>query len=121
MAQLIKASFDTETKEGKIRFFNAKTGASESLKNLEDGHVLKVSDALIYEDEIDTYGNKQTAKISVLFEEDGTAYASVSETVYKGTEELIKMIESGITPLNVRITKAISGKGNEFINLQLVM
>lgn len=121
MSQLIKASFDTETKEGKMRFFNAKTGASESLKNLEDGHVLKVTDALIYEDEIDTYGNKQTAKISVLFEEDGTAYASVSETVYKATEELIGLIESGITPLNVRITKAISGKGNEFLNLQLVM
>lgn len=117
----MKATFDLNSKEGKMRLFNAKCGTSSSMKNLESGTVIEVEDVLIYEDTVDSFGKPQDVEITVLFATDGTSYASVSDSVARASDNLIDLVaDLDLDKYNVRIIKAKSKGGNEFLNLQLV-
>lgn len=117
----VKASFDVSTVEGQMRVFNAQNGASTSLKTLNDGTVIEVAGVLQYQETVDTYGKEQEATVTTLFSEDGTAYAGVSDTVAKAGEKLIDFLTAtGLEVIKVKIVKAKSSKGNEFLNLQIV-
>lgn len=117
----VKASFDTTTLEGQMKVFNAQNGASMSLKNLDSGMVIPAVGVLQYEEVIESYGKEQNAVVTVIFAEDGTSYAGVSDTVAKAGEKLIAFLQATqVASFNVKIIKAKSGKGNEFLNLQLV-
>lgn len=118
---VIKASFDTTTIEGQMKVFNAQNGASVSLKSLEDATVIKAVGVLQYHETIESYGKEQDAVVTVIFAEDGTSYAGVSDTVAKAGEKLIEFImATGLESFNVKLIKANSSKGNEFLNLQLI-
>lgn len=117
----VKASFDITTVEGQMKVFNAQNGASISLKTLEDGTVINANGVLQYEETIDTYGSDQNGVITTIFGEDGTSYAGVSETVARAGEKLIQFLQAtGLTEFKIKVVKQKSGKGNEFLNLQLV-
>ena len=117
----VKASFDITTIEGQMKVFNAKNGASISMKTLEDGTVIEAVGVMLYSDKVDTYGKEQDAVITTIFAADGTSIAGVSDTVAKAAEGLIDFLEAtGLETFKVKITKQNSAKGNEFLNLQLV-
>lgn len=117
----VRASFDISTIEGQMKVFNAQNGASVSLKNLKNGEVIQAVGVMQYEDKIDSYGSEQNAVITVIFAEDGTSYAGVSDTVAKAGEKLITFLDvTKVEKFNVKVLKQKSGKGNEFINIQLV-
>lgn len=120
----VKASFDVSTMEGQMKVFNAQNGASVSLKTLEDKTVIEVVGIMQHEDKVDAYskdGSEQDAVITTLFAKDGTAYAGVSDTVAKAGNKLIDfLVNTKLKSVKVMIVKAKSGKGNEFLNLQIV-
>jgi hypothetical protein len=117
----VKASFDVTTVEGQMKVFNAQNGASVSLKTLENGMVINAVGVLQYEEMVTSYGANQESTVTTIFSEDGTAYAGVSDTVAKAGEKLIDFIAStGLTQFKVKIIKAKSQRGQEFLNLQLV-
>lgn len=117
----VRASFDISTLEGQMKVFNAQNGASVSLKNLEHGEVIPAVGVMQYEDKIDSYGKEQNAIITVIFAEDGTSFAGVSDTVAKAGEKLIEFLNvTKVKQFNVKVLKQKSGKGNEFLNIQLV-
>jgi len=117
----VKASFDTTTIEGQMKVFNAQNGSSMSLKNLENGMVIPAVGVLQYDEVVDSYGKEQEATVTVIFCEDGTSYAGVSDTVAKAGNKLIDFLDvTKVEKFNVKIIKAKSGKGNEFLNIQLV-
>lgn len=117
----VKASFDITTVEGQMKVFNAQNGASISLKNLDNGTVIPAVGAMQYAEKIESYGKEQDAIVTVIFCEDGTSYAGVSDTVAKAGDKLIDFLSvTGLTQFNVKVIKQKSGKGNEFINIQLV-
>lgn len=117
----VKASFDITTLEGQMKVFNAQNGASVSLKNLENGTVIPAVGVMQYDEKIESYGKEQEATVTVIFCEDGTSYAGVSDTVAKAGEKLIGFIgATNVTKFNVKVLKQKSGKGNEFLNIQLV-
>lgn len=117
----VKASFDISTVEGQMKVFNAQNGASVSLKNLDNGIVIPAIGVMQYEEVIDSYGNEQSATVTVIFAEDGTSYAGVSDTVAKAGVKLIEFLNvTGLAQFNVKVLKQKSGKGNEFLNIQLV-
>ena len=117
----IKASFDLTTVEGQMKAFNAQNGASISLKTLDNGTVIPAVGVMQYEEQIDSYGSAQEATVTVIFAEDGTSYAGVSDTVAKAGEKLITFLDkTGLESFNVKVVKQKSGKGNEFLNIQLV-
>ena len=117
----IKASFDVSTLEGKMKVFNAQNGASVSLKTLQKDVVIEAEGVLQYGEKLDTYGQEQEATVTVIFAKDGTSYAGVSETVAQAGAKLIEFIKStGLKTFKIKIVKANSSKGNEFLNLQLV-
>lgn len=127
---MIKASFDLETEEGQMRLFNAQNGASTSFKTLENGQVIEINAVLQYPEVVDTYGskvNKETGEIeesviTTLFATDGTSYAGVSDTVSKAGENLIQYMKKfNKESVYVKIVKQKSGKGNEFLNLQMTV
>lgn len=121
MAEQIRASFDLTTVEGQMKAFNAQNGASISLKTLENGTVITAVGVMQYEEVIDSYGNDQAAVITVIFAEDGTSYAGVSDTVAKAGEKLISFLDAtGLQQFNVKVVKQKSAKQNEFLNIQLV-
>ena len=116
----MRATFNLDSQEEEIRMFNAKNGSSVSMKNLDNGTVLEVEDVLIYEDSVSSFGKPQDVEITVLFTTDGNSYASVSDSVARASENLIDLVDDlGLEKYNVRIIKAISKGGNEFLNLQL--
>lgn len=122
MKMTIKASFDIQSVEGKMKVFNAQNGASVSLKTLDDGTIIDAVGVLQYPEKVNTYGNEQDAIVTTIFAEDGTAYAGVSDTVAKAGEKLIEFLEAtGMEKFKVKVVKQTSSKGNEFLNLQLVM
>jgi len=122
MKMTIKASFDIQSVEGKMKVFNAQNGASVSLKTLDDGTIIDAVGVLQYPEKVSTYGNEQDAIVTTIFAEDGTAYAGVSDTVAKAGEKLIEFLEAtGMEKFKVKVVKQTSSKGNEFLNLQLVM
>lgn len=117
----VKASFDVTTVEGQMKVFNAQNGASVSLKTLENGTVIEAVGVMQYSDKVDTYGAEQDAVITTIFAADGTSYAGVSDTVAKAGEKLIDFLNAtGLESFNLKVVKQKSGKGNEFLNLQLV-
>lgn len=117
----MKASFDTTTLEGQMKVFNAQNGASHSLKNLPEGTVINVSGVLIYEDKVDSYGGEQDSKITVLYDKNGESYAGVSATVAQAADKLIAFIENtGVESVKVKVVKATSQGGRDFLNLQMV-
>jgi len=121
MTNTMKASFDLTTVDGQMKAFNAQNGASVSLKNLDNGTVIPAVGVMQYEELIDSYGNEQNATVTVIFAEDGTSYAGVSDTVAKAGDRLIAFLSAtGLKQFNVKVVKQKSGKGNEFLNIQLV-
>lgn len=117
----VKASFDVSTVEGQMRLFNAKNGSSEAMKDVETGTVIDGVGIVQYPEVTDTYGKEQEVTVTVLYAEDGSSYASVSESVAKAGENLIDFLEqTGLDSFKVKIIKATSKGGNEFLNLQLV-
>jgi len=123
MSNVIKATFDTNTVEGMKKLFNAKTGASTSLKNVESGFQMQVTDVLIYEDEVNNgYANDGVSTITVLFTDDGESYASISPTIAEAGKSLVDFLDvAGDGGVAVKLVKANSSKGQEFLNLQIVM
>lgn len=120
MAKILRSTFDTTTTEGKVRVFNAQNGSSVSLKSMNDGDTIPVNAVLQYEDVVDSYGKPQEVVITVLFAEDGTAFAGVSDTVAKAGDKLIDLFaDTGLETINVGVVKQMSGKGNEFLNLRV--
>jgi hypothetical protein len=120
--QSVRASFDVSTVEGQMRIFNAKSGSSISMKTLGDKYVIDATGILQYETTTDSYGAEQQATVTVIFDKDGTSYAAISDTVAKSGENLIDfMLDTGLPEVKVQVIKAKSSKGNEFLNLQLVM
>jgi hypothetical protein len=121
MAENIVTSFDLTSIEGQMKSFNAQNGSSVSLKNLENGTVIPATGVMQYDEKIDSYGKDQTATVTVIFSEDGTSYAGVSDTVAKAGAKLIAFLGvTGLQQFNVKIIKQNSSKGNEFLNIQLV-
>jgi hypothetical protein len=117
----VKASFDVSTVEGQMRVFNAQNGASKSMKDLDSGTIIESVGVLTYEDTVDSYGKPQEVTITVIFAEDGTSYASVSDTVAKASDKLITFLAAtGLEKVKIQIIKEKSKGGNEFLNLQLV-
>lgn len=117
----VKASFDITTVAGQMKVFNAQNGASVSLKTLDNGTVIPAVGVMQYEETIDSYGSNQNAIVTVIFAEDGTSYAGVSDTVAKAGDKLIAFLgATGLEQFNVKVLKQKSGKGNEFLNIQLV-
>ena len=116
------ASFDLNSLEGQMKLMNAQTGASVSFKTLDNGTVIEVTDILQYREMVDTYGQtEQESVITTLFASDGTSYAGVSDTISKAGEKMIEFkTKFGLEKLYVKVVKQKSGKGNEFLNLQLV-
>lgn len=118
----VKASFDTESLEGKMKVFNAQNGASISLKSLDTDTVLDVVAVLQYEQEIDSYGTTgQIATVTTLFAENGDSYAGVSETIAQAGSGLIDFMKvANLDAYKLKIVKQNSSKGNEFLNMQLI-
>lgn len=126
MAEVKKATFDTSTQEGKVKVFNAMNSTSESLKNVEHGHVIQVTDVLIYRDIVDSYGAETESDVVVLFAKDdelGTRlYGSVSKTVSDSADNLIDFIsDTGLEEVGVKPITQQSNNGRDFISLQMVM
>lgn len=118
----VRASFDTTTMEGEIKAFNAQNGSSVSLKNLENGEVIECNGVMQYDEMVSSYGQSQESTITVLFGTDGNSYAGVSDTVAKAGEKLIDLVAKlKLEKFNVAIIKQKSGKGQEFLNIRLVM
>lgn len=114
----IKTSFDTKTKEGMKKVFNAKSGASLPFKKLEADQVLTLDGVMIHEDADD---QGKVNKVTTLFGTDGTAYAGISSTVSETAESLIDyIIGTESDSVDVKIIKSTSGAGREFFNLLLV-
>ena len=126
MAEVKKATFDTSTQEGKVKVFNAMNSTSESLKNVEHGHVIQVTDVLIYRDIVDSYGAETESDVVVLFAKDdelGTRlYGSVSKTVSDSADNPIDFIsDTGLEEVGVKPITQQSNNGRDFISLQMVM
>lgn len=124
MTETLKASFDTTTLEGKMKVFNAQSGASQSFKNIDLDQPIKVVDVLQYKETSDTYGNEQENTVTVLFDAEGNTYAGISDTVASAGANLIDFLsqrdELGIESLAVKVVKQKSNGGRDFFNLQLV-
>lgn len=112
-----KASFDTTTKEGKRRVFNATNGASLSLKDLNENEVLAVTGVLIHEG-VNNDGEINT--ITTLFAKDGNSYAGISATISKAAEGLIDYIQNVEEEVDIKIVKGKSKAGRDFLNIQMV-
>lgn len=117
----IKASFDVNTQAGQIKVFNAQSGASVSLKKVPADFVIEAEGIMQYNEIVDSYGKPQECTITVIFGQDGTAYAGVSDTVAAAGSKLIDLVDRlKLETFNVRVIKQTSEKGNEFLNIALV-
>jgi hypothetical protein len=118
----VKASFDITTQEGQFKVFNAQNGSSVSMKKMESGEIIEAVGIMQYRDVTDSYGKQQEVTITVIFAEDGQSYAGVSDTVAKAGEKLIELVTKlKLEKFRVVLTKQFSEKGNEFLNLRLVL
>lgn len=126
MENIKKASFNTESKAGKMKAFNAMNGASVSMKTLDDGDVLTVRDVLQHEGTTDQYGNgEQEVTITTLYTVDANgeqeSYSSISDTIKDASANLIDLIVGlKLDTVDVKITKQKSQGGREFLNLQVI-
>lgn len=122
--EIIKSTFDTGNSTGLKKVFNAQNSTSESLKNLSEDYVITVTDVLVYEDTIDSFGGDQKGEVVVLFSEvDGveTLYGSVSKTVSESAQSLIDFMQQTETEsVDVKVIKRVSKNGRDFISLQMV-
>lgn len=120
--QTVKATFDVSTLEGKMKVYNAQNGAATSMKNLESGFVIEAVGVLQYEEETDEYGKDQLVTVTTIFDKEGHAFSSISETVKGAGEKLIDLVNDlGLEEFKVKVIKQKSQKGNEFLNLNLSM
>lgn len=120
MESVVKSTFDTNTKDGMVKAFNASNGSAKSMKDLSPDEVFKVVDILVYTDVITNYGKEEETEITTLFTEDGSLYASVSSTVSKTAKGLIELKENlDVDSLDIQVIKAQSKQGQEFLNLKL--
>lgn len=122
--EIIKSTFDTGNSTGLKKVFNAQNSTSESLKNLNDDYVITVTDVLVYEDTIDSFGGDQKGDVVVLFSEVGgveTLYGSVSKSVSESAQSLIDFMEqTEVESVDVKVIKRVSNNGRDFISLQMV-
>lgn len=121
--EVIKATFNTEELEGKKKVFNAQNSTSESLKNVDESHVITVKDILVYSDTIDSFGQNQQGDVTVLFSDNGESevlYGSVSKSVSESAQSLIDFMESTGDTVDIKVIKRVSNNGRDFISLQMV-
>lgn len=116
----VKATFDTETKEGKIRIFNAKQSSGVSLKTLQSGQGIEVEAVLQYQDVTEEFGQPQEVTITVLYGTDGVLYSSVSNSVADAGANLIDLFaDLGVDSLPVTIQRNKSKSDRDFITLSI--
>ena len=122
--EIIKSTFDTGNSSGLKKVFNAQNSTSESLKNLNEDFVITVTDILVYEDTINSFGSDQKGDVVVLFSEvDGveTLYGSVSKSVSESAQSLIDFMQmTEVDAVDVKVIKRVSNNGRDFISLQMV-
>lgn len=112
------ATFDTVSPLGQLKSINAKNGSSTSLKDLEDGTSIQVKEIMLYKDIVDNYGQEQESVITVLFDEAGQAYSSISPTVEQVAIELVPLLKEGVlTTIKCTVVKNKSKQGQEYISL----
>lgn len=122
MSNTTNSTFDISTLEGKMKVYNAQNGAATSMKNLESGFVIEAVDVLQYEETTDQFGKEQVVTVTTVFDKDGQAYSSISDTVKGAGEKLIELVKDlGLEEYKVKVIKQKSSKGQEFLNLNLVM
>lgn len=126
MANILKATFDTTTQSGQFKVFNAQGSASNALKDVEANEVLTVTDIVVYEDTIDSYGSDTTGKVTVLFTVDDNGevklYGSVSSPVSESAEKLVDLMAGlSLDEVKVQVSKGLSKSGREFLTLKTVM
>src|SRR5690349_2039133 len=116
----VKASFDLSTPAGQIKVFNAQSGASLSLKKVPESFIIEAEGIMQYNEVVDSYGKPQECTITVIFGEDGTSYAGVSDTVAAAGSKLIDLVKNlKLETFKVQVIKQTSEKGNEFLNIRL--
>lgn len=125
MSKIVASTFNTEEVEGQIKVFNAQGSASNALKDVQPGEVLEVTDVLVYEDKIDSYGQDTEGLVTVLFTADENGeqklFGSVSSPISEGAQKLINFMEAtGRNSVQVSINKAISKQGRDFLTLVIV-
>lgn len=112
------ATFDIASPMGQLRVINAKNGSSISMKDLEAGQAIRVKDIFCYKEVVDNYGAEQESVVTVLFNEQGEAFSSISPTVEQVAIELIPLLKSGIfETINCAVVKNKSKQGQEYISL----
>lgn len=116
----VVASFDLDTRSGKIKLANARGTGSISLKEVESETVIKVADVLLIQDTINQYGSNQEVTITNLYTEDGTLYSSISETVKTIALELVDFLNEDDEPLDVRVVRGMSKQGQEYLSLVIL-
>lgn len=116
----VVASFDLDTRAGKIKLANARGTGSISLKEVESETVIKVADVLLIQDTINQYGSNQEVTITNLYTEDGTLYSSISETVKTIALELVDFLNEDDEPLDVRVVRGMSKQGQEYLSLVIL-
>lgn len=116
----VVASFDLDTRAGKIKLANARGTGSISLKEVESETVIKVADVLLIQDTINQYGSNQEVTITNLYTENGTLYSSISETVKTIALELVDFLNEDDEPLDVRVVRGMSKQGQEYLSLVIL-
>lgn len=125
MSKIVASTFNVEEVEGQIKVFNAQGSASNALKDVQEGEVLKVTDVLVYEDKIDSYGQDTEGLVTVLFTADENGeqklFGSVSAPISEGAKKLIDFMEAtGRESVDVSINKSTSKQGRDFLTLVIV-
>ena len=125
MSKIVASTFNTEEVEGQIKVFNAQGSASNALKDVQPGEVLEVTDVLVYEDKIDSYGQDSEGLVTVLFTADENGeqklFGSVSAPISDGAKKLIQFMDAtGRDSVDVSINKSTSKQGRDFLTLVIV-
>lgn len=114
----MKASFDFNTIEGKIKAFNAKSATSGSLKDY-CGELLSINGLMTYVDESEV----EPKNISTLFLSTGEIIGGQSAQTFDQINELIDLVDGmdiEKNPITVTIIKGKSKNERDFLQLKLV-
>lgn len=121
MTNEIKATFDVNTLEGRMKILNAKNAGGASLKTCEDGVIIEAVGIAQYQQESDTYGSMKEETVTAIFTADGNVISAISKTVAEAASEIIDLVkEFNLDSFKVKVSKQKSSKGNEFFSLLLV-
>ena len=118
-SEMVIATFDINTLSGAMKLSNADTQGGISLKNLDAGSRLKITDIAVKRDVTEEYGKPQEVKVTYLFGEDGLMYSSISDTVSMGAKSIAQlMINHKVQEVMVLVEKKKNKSGdNEYITI----